>query len=363
MEDASSNKFGSFTKVRRNCKVVGIGNVKIGGNNPICVQSMLNIDTKDIGSNINEALSLQKLGCNIIRVAIPDKESLNLLEKLKENTNMPVVADIHFDYKLAVEAVAAGADKIRINPGNIGSKQNIKKIVVTCQKKNIPIRVGINSGSLEKDILEKYGSPNSEALFESALRSIELFESLDFYNLVLSVKSSDVMTSVKAYEMIANACEYPLHLGITETGNGNLAVVKSAVGIGTLLLNGIGDTIRVTLTDTPQKEVLCARDILYSVGLLKDYGPEVIACPTCGRTKIDIIKITKDVKKRLSGCKKNIKVAIMGCAVNGPGEAKEADIGIAGGDGCAIIFKKGEILKKVDEGSIIESLIKEIETI
>lgn len=363
MKKNEANKSFFCTKFRRNCKTVDIGNVKIGGNSSICMQSMLNIDPQNIKANIEEALDLQKLGCNIIRVAVPNKNSLYLIEKLKENIAMPVVADIHFDYKLAVESVYAGADKIRVNPGNIGSKQNIKKIIQACQQKNVPIRIGLNSGSVEKDILEKYGSPSSEALFESAVRSVKLFESLDFDNIVLSVKSSDVKTSVKAYEMIADACEHPLHLGITETGNGNLAVVKSSIGIGSLLLRGIGDTIRVTLTDSPQAEVLCAKDILQSLGLLKNYGAEVIACPTCGRTKIDIIKITNEVKKRLANCQKNIKIAVMGCSVNGPGEAREADIGIAGGDGCAVIFKKGEILKKVDEENIVESLVKEIETI
>ena len=346
---------------RRISKILKIGSLKIGGKEPIAIQSMLDLPSIDIEKNIEEALHLQNLGCDIIRVAVPNRESLVLIEKLKENISMPVVADIHFDYKLAIESVKAGADKIRINPGNIGSKEKIRAIVDVCSEKNIPIRIGVNSGSLEKDILEKYGSPNSKALFESAVRNIKLFESMNFRSMVLSIKSSDVTTAFDAYKMLAKACDYPLHLGITETGGGNLAIVKSSIGIGSLLLDGIGDTIRVSLTGKKEDEVLCAKDILKSLGLIENYGVEIISCPTCGRTKIDIISITKEVRQKLKFCKKNIKIAIMGCSVNGPGEAKEADIGIAGGNGYGVLFRKGKIIKTLPEEALVSSLVKEVE--
>ena len=272
-------------KKRRLAKIVKIGDLKIGGNEPIAIQSMLDLPPENVEQNIEKALFLQNLGCNIIRIAIPNKKALLLIKELKKNISMPVVADIHFDYKLAIESVKAGADKIRINPGNIGSSEKIKAIVDACKEKNIPIRIGVNSGSVEKDILEKYGLPNAKALFESAIKNIKFFESLDFNNIVLSIKSSNVTTTFTAYKLLANACDYPLHLGITETGSGNLAVVKSSIGIGSLLLNGIGDTIRVSLTGRKENEILCAKDILKSLGLVKNYGVEIISCPTCGRTK------------------------------------------------------------------------------
>ena len=345
---------------RRPAKIVKIGNLKIGGNEPIAIQSMLDLPPNKVAENIKEALYLESLGCDIIRVAVPNKDALILIKKLKENVKMPVVADIHFDYKLAIESVKAGADKIRINPGNIGSTEKIKAVINACNEKNVPIRIGVNSGSLEKDILKKHGAPTAEALFESALRNIKIFENLDFNNIVLSVKSSDVVTTFLAYKLLAENFSYPLHLGITETGSGNLAVVKSSIGIGSLLLNGIGDTIRVSLTGKKEDEIICAKDILKSLSLLKNYGVEIISCPTCGRTKIDILNITKKVKEELKFFKKNIKIAIMGCSVNGPGEAKEADIGIAGGDGFGVLFKKGKIVKTLPEEELVSALVSEV---
>ena len=348
---------------RRLAKVVKIGKLKIGGNEPIAIQSMLNLPPNEIEKNIKEALYLESLGCDIIRVAVPNKEALILIEKLKENINVPVVADIHFDYKLAIDSVKAGADKIRINPGNIGSTEKIKAVINACNAGNVPIRIGINSGSVEKDILKKYGTPTCGALFESALKNIKIFENLGFNNIVLSIKSSDVATTFLSYKLLAKACDYPLHLGITETGSGNLAVVKSSVGIGALLLNGIGDTIRVSLTGKKEDEIICAKDILKSLGLIKNYGVEIISCPTCGRTKIDILNITKKVKEELKFFKKNIKIAIMGCSVNGPGEAKEADVGIAGGNGFGVLFKKGKIVKTLPEKELVPALVSEIENL
>ena len=348
-------------KKRRIARIVKIGNLNIGGKEPIAIQSMLDLPPECVEKNIEKALFLQNLGCDIIRVAIPNKKALLLIKELKKNISMPVVADIHFDYKLAIESVKAGADKIRINPGNVGSSEKIREIVNACKEKNIPIRIGVNSGSVEKDILAKYGSPNAQALFESAFRNIKLFESLNFNNIVLSIKSSDVTTTFIAYKLLAKACDYPLHLGITETGSGNLAVVKSSIGIGSLLLNGIGDTIRVSLTGKKEDEIICAKDILKSLSLVKNYGIEIISCPTCGRTKIDVLNIIKSVKEKLKFFKKNRKIAIMGCSVNGPGEAQEADVGIAGGNGFGVLFKKGKIVKILPEEELVSALVSEIE--
>lgn len=341
-------------------KEVHVGKVLIGGDGPVSIQSMLNVPPHDVKGNVSQAISLEKAGCDIIRVAIPNKETVNLIYELKNNISIPVVADIHFDYRLAIESVAAGVDKIRINPGNIGDEQRIKAVVDACAGENVPIRIGVNSGSLEKHILEKHGSPTAEALCESALYHASLLEKFDFDNIVLSMKSSDVRTMVRAYELADEKCDYPLHLGVTEAGTEQIGIIKSACGIGSLLLNEIGNTIRISLTADPVKEVLAARDLLKVLGLKND-GIEFISCPTCGRTKIDLIKIASDAEKKLRNVKKNIKVAIMGCAVNGPGEAREADIGIAGGDGVGLIFKKGKIIKKVKETDLLDELILEIE--
>lgn len=346
--------------MRRIAKVVNVGNVKIGGNEKISIQSMLNVPSYDVEGNVEQALKLKKVGCDIIRVAIPDIESVNLILKIKEKVDVPLVADIHFDYKLALESIAAGVDKIRINPGNIGDEDKIKAVVEACKLKNIPIRIGVNSGSLEKEILKKYEHPTAQALCESALYHASLLEKFDFDDIVLSMKSSDVKTMVDAYTMVAERCNYPLHLGVTETGTQKLGVVKSAVGIGSLLLKGIGDTFRVSLTGDVEDEVECGKNILRSCGLYKG-GIEIISCPTCGRTRIDIIDLVNRAEKELSKFDKNLKVAIMGCAVNGPGEAREADLGIAGGDGCGILFKKGKVLRKVKETDLLDELIFEIE--
>jgi len=344
---------------RRYSKTVKIGNIKIGGNEKIAVQSMLNVQSDDIEGNVEQAMLLEKVGCDILRVAVPNMDAVKLISKIKEKIKIPLIADIHFDYKLAIESAFAGIDKIRINPGNIGDMEKVKIVVKTCKEKNIPIRIGVNSGSLQKDILKKYSHPCAEALFESAMYHAKLLEKFDFDNIVLSMKSSNVLTMIKAYELASKECDYPLHLGVTETGTEKMGIVKSAIGIGSLLAHGIGDTIRVSLTSPPQNEIFCANDILRALGLKKD-GVEIISCPTCGRTKIDLLKLVKEAEEQLSFCKKNIKVAIMGCVVNGPGEAKEADIGIAGGDSEGVIFKNGKVLKKVSEDKLLKELISEI---
>lgn len=345
---------------RRRSRVVNIGGVLIGGENPIAVQSMLNVEAHDIDGNIKQAQRLEKAGCQIIRLAVPDEKAVKTVYELKKNVSIPVVADIHFDYKLAIESVDAGVDKIRINPGNIGSDDRVKAVVNKCVQNNIPIRIGVNSGSLEKEILAKYGSPVPAALAESAMYHVRLLEKFDFSDIVISLKSSNVNYMVEAYELIAGQCDYPLHLGVTETGTERMGTIKSSVGIGSLLVHGIGDTIRVSLTADPIREVYAGNDILKAVGLKND-SPYLVSCPTCGRTKIDLIGLASEVEERLRDCKKNIKVAVMGCVVNGPGEAREADIGIAGGDGCGLIFKKGEILRKVPEAQLIDELMNEID--
>ena len=345
---------------RKITKQVKIGDVLIGGGAPISVQSMLNKPAEDIEGSVKQALELQKAGCNIIRAAVPNKEAVKLIEALKENLSVPVVADIHFDYRLALECAAAGVDKIRINPGNIGSDDRVKAVADACRQKNIPIRIGVNSGSVEKEILAKYGSPVPEALVESALYHASLLEKFDFDDIVISIKSSNVENTVKAYSLASEKCNYPLHVGGTEAGTSRMGIVKSSIGIGSLLLKGIGDTIRVSLTDSPVKEVAAGYDILKAVGLKKD-AVQIVSCPTCGRTKIDLISLANEVESALASCTKPIKVAVMGCVVNGPGEAREADIGVAGGDGCAVLFKKGEILKKVPENEVVSALLSEIE--
>ena len=345
---------------RKNTKQVTVGNVKIGGGADIVVQSMLNIPSTDVEGSVRQSVELEKAGCEIIRLAIPDMDAVKLIPAIKKEVNVPLVADIHFDYRLALEAAAAGIDKIRINPGNIGDEDRVKQVADVCRSKNIPIRIGVNSGSLEKEILKKYGRPTPQALCDSALYHASLLEKFDFDNIVLSMKSSNVEFMNEAYRLASEPRDYPLHLGVTEAGTERMGIIKSSIGIGSLLLSGIGDTIRVSLTDSPVKEVYAAKDILKALGLNKD-GIRFISCPTCGRTRIDLIGIAAKAEELLRDCKKNITVAIMGCVVNGPGEAREADIGIAGGDGCGLIFKKGEIIRKVPEDKLLEELMKEID--
>lgn len=338
---------------------VKIGNIAIGANHPIAIQSMLNVRAEDIAGNVIQAQKLVDAGCEIIRVAITDKNSIRLIDAIKSKVSLPLVADIQFDYKMAIEAVYAGVDKIRINPGNIGSNEKVKQVVDACKQKNIPIRVGINAGSLEKDLLAKYGAPTAEALSESAVLNVRLLEQFDFEDIVISIKSSNVDTCVNAYRRISQIFDYPLHIGITEAGTNRMGLIKSAAGLGALLIDGIGDTIRVSLTADPVEEVRAAQDILMAVDK-RSFRPQIISCPTCGRTKIDLINLAKQVEQATSGIKKDIKIAVMGCAVNGPGEAREADIGIAGGDGCGLLFKKGEIIKKVPENEMIQTLLSYI---
>lgn len=345
---------------RRLSKRIRVGSIFIGGDSPVTVQSMLNKPAHDIRGNVEQALELQEAGCEIIRAAVPDMESVQLIPALKERLSIPVVADIHFDYKLALAAVDAGVDKIRINPGNIGSDERVKAVADACKRKNIPIRIGVNSGSVEKSILAKYGSPTAAALVESALYHASLLEKFDFDDIVISIKSSDVVTMIEAYRLAAEKCSYPLHLGVTEAGTYSMALIKSAVGIGALLADGIGDTIRVSMTDSPVKEIESGKNILRALNI-GFHGPDIVSCPTCGRTAVNLIGLANEVEKRLKGCNKKIKVAVMGCAVNGPGEAREADIGIAGGKGEALIFKKGEIVGKVPESEAVERLLEEID--
>lgn len=333
---------------------------KIIGDGKITVQSMLSVNASDIEGNVRQAVELEEAGCEILRVAIPNEEAIKLIPAIKAKINIPLVADIHFDYRLALAAIEAGIDKIRINPGNIGSDDRVRLVADACKANGIPIRIGVNSGSLEKSILEKYGSPTPEALVESALYHASLAEKFDFHDIVISIKSSNVQTMIKSYRLLASRCDYPLHLGVTEAGTERMGIIKSAIGIGSLLTDGIGDTIRVSLTDNPVKEIYAAYDILKAAGV-RQRGIEIVSCPTCGRTKIDLISLAKQVEEKVKNIDKPLKVAVMGCIVNGPGEAREADIGIAGGDGCGVIFKKGEIIKKVEENEILEALLCEIE--
>ena len=339
---------------------VQAGNLKIGGGAPVSVQSMLNVPSTDIEGSVRQAIALEEAGCQVIRAAIPDMDAVRLIPALKEAVKAPIVADIHFNYKWALEACAAGVDKIRINPGNIGSDDRVKAVADACRQRSIPIRIGVNSGSLEKEILAKYGHPTPQALCDSALYHASLLEKFDFNDIVLSMKSSTVSTMIQAYELAAEQCDYPLHLGVTEAGTERMGIIKSAAGLGALLTRGIGDTIRVSLTADPVREVYAAFDILKALDM-REEGVQFVSCPTCGRTRIDLVGIANEVEERLRGCKKNIKVAVMGCVVNGPGEAKEADIGIAGGEGCGLVFKKGEILYKVDEDKLVDALMYEIE--
>lgn len=345
---------------RKITKKLNVGGVALGGGSPISIQSMLNIPAANVEGNVQQARELEASGCEILRVAIPNAEAVQLIPAIKKATTIPLVADIHFDYKLALESVEAGIDKIRINPGNIGSDDRVKAVADACRLHGVPIRIGVNSGSLEKDLLAKYGGPTAQALCESALYHASLLEKYDFEDIVLSMKSSRVDTMIQAYELASQACEYPLHLGVTEAGTERMGLVKSAIGIGSLLQRGIGDTIRVSLTADPVREIAAAMDILRALNLRS--GVQMVSCPTCGRTNIDLISIAGEVEQRLASCQKPITVAVMGCAVNGPGEAREADIGIAGGNGVGLIFKKGEIIRRVPEEELVDSLMEEIES-
>ena len=340
-------------------KQVKAGNILIGGGAPVSIQSMLSVKSDNIEGNVKQAVALEKAGCEIIRVSVPDMEAVRLVSALKENVSAAIVADIHFDYKLALESVAAGVDKVRINPGNIGSDDRVKAVATACKNAGVPIRIGVNSGSLEKNILAKYGSPTPEAMVESGLYHISLLEKFDFDDIVLSLKSSDTQRMYDAYALAAEKCRYPLHLGVTEAGTERMGVIKSAAGVGGLLLRGIGATIRISLTDDPVLEVKAAKDLLKAIGF-RNEGIKFVSCPTCGRTSIDLIGLAKAAEERFAGINKNITVAIMGCAVNGPGEAREADLGIAGGNGCGLIFSRGEVLRKVPEEELLDALYEEI---
>lgn len=345
---------------RKKTREVNIGGIKIGGDNPIAIQSMCNTDTRNVEETVKQIKELENAGCEIIRVAVPDMQAAEAIKDIKRQIDIPLVADIHFDYRLALKAIDGGIDKIRINPGNIGSEDRVKQVADMAKKNGIPIRVGVNSGSLEKHLVEKYGGVTPEGLVESALGHVRLLEKYDFYDTVISIKASNVPFSVEVYELLSETVDYPLHVGITEAGTVWGGTVKSAVGIGAILSRGIGDTIRVSLTGNPVEEIYAAKEILKDMNLRK-FGVEFVSCPTCGRTSIDLISIANEVESKVKNIDKNIKVAVMGCAVNGPGEAREADIGIAGGHGEGLIFRKGEIIRKVPENMLVDELMKEIE--
>lgn len=344
---------------RENTKVIQIGDKVIGGGNAVLIQSMTNTRTDDVEATVKQIQALTKAGCDIIRCAVPDMKAALAIKEIKQHITIPLVADIHFDYRLAIAAIENGADKIRINPGNIGSIEKVKAVVEKAKEKNIPIRVGVNSGSLEKDLLEKYKGVTAKGIVESALNKVKIIEDLEYDNLVISIKSSDVLMCVKAHELIAQKTNYPLHVGITESGTILSGNIKSSVGLGIILHQGIGDTIRVSLTSDPLEEIKTAKLILKTLGLRKG-GIEVVSCPTCGRTKIDLIQLANDVENMVADIPLDIKVAVMGCAVNGPGEAREADIGIAGGIGVGLLIKHGEIIKKVPEEELLSTLRNEL---
>lgn len=347
---------------RRLTKVVNIGNVKIGGENPIAIQSMCNTDTRNAKETIDQIKRLTEEGCELVRVAVPDMEAAEAIKEIKKGIKIPLIADIHFDYRLALKVIENGIDKIRINPGNIGDEDRIKAVVTSAKERNIPIRIGVNSGSLEKEILQKYGEVTPEGLIESALKNVRILESYNFSDIVVSIKASNVPFTIQTYSLLSKEIDYPLHLGVTEAGTVWAGAIKSSIGIGTILSKGIGDTIRVSLTGDPLEEIKTGKEILKSLGLRK-FGIEFVSCPTCGRTEVDLITIANKVEEACKNINKDIKVAVMGCAVNGPGEAKEADIGIAGGRGMGLIFKKGEVIKKVPEDQLIDELLKLIEEI
>lgn len=341
-------------------KRIMVGSVPIGGGAPVAIQSMLNTKTTDVEGCLAQIARLQAAGCQIARLAVPDQQSAAAFREICAASPLPLVADIHFDYKLAIAAAEGGAAKIRINPGNIGGDDRVRAVVEVCKEKHIPIRIGVNGGSLDKKLLEKYGHPTAEALVESAFSHLELLEKQGFYDTCVSMKSSTVPTMVAAARLFRSRCDYPLHIGVTETGPVRMGMIKSAMGIGALLLDGIGDTIRVSLTDDPVEEVYAAKDILKAAGLRKD-GVNIISCPTCGRTKIDLIGLVNQVDAALKDCQKPITVAVMGCIVNGPGEAREADIGIAGGDGCGMLFEKGQQIAKLPYEELLPALLKRIQ--
>ena len=349
--------------MERNSRQIELGGLKVGGGAPVTVQSMTKTDTRDIAATVAQIKSLEKAGCDIVRIAVPDMDAAKSLGEIKKQTNIPIVSDIHFDYKLALEAVNQGVDGMRINPGNIGAKYRIKAVVDAVKERGIPIRIGVNSGSLEKDILKKYGSPTPEALAESAFRHVQILEDLDFTDIKISVKSTDVKKMIASYRILAEGCEYPLHLGVTEAGTYEMGTIKSSIGIGTLLAEGIGDTIRVSLTGDPVVEIAVGFNILRSLGLRRN-GIELISCPGCGRLEIALMKLVKDVEDRIAGIElpRPIKVAILGCVVNGPGEASEADIGIAGGRGKGMLYKDGKLVRSFKEHQIVDELVKELET-
>lgn len=344
---------------RTKTRPIVVGNVKIGGQNKVVIQSMTNTKTKDVENTVKQIKELEKVGCEIIRVACLDLEDAKAIKKIKEQINIPIVADIHFDYKIALEAINSGVNKIRINPGNIGSEEKVKAVVEACRKNNIPIRIGVNAGSLEKELLEKYGKPTAEAMVESARRHVEILERLEFYDIAISLKASNLDLCVEAYEKASKEFNYPLHLGITEAGTEFSGTIKSSIGLGLLLKQGIGDTLRVSLSDDPVKEIKVAKEILKNCNLYTGV-PTLVSCPTCGRTQIDLIPIAKEIEEFLQTINSDITVAVMGCAVNGPGEAREADIGIAGGIKEGLLFKKGEIIKKVKEDELVNVLKEEI---
>ena len=344
---------------REETKVIQIGNVKIGGGNPVAIQSMTNTKTEDVQATVAQILALEAVGCQIIRCAVPTMEAAKAIAEIKKQIHIPLVADIHFDYQLAIAAIENGADKIRINPGNIGSKERVLKVVEKAKEYNIPIRIGVNSGSLEKELVEKYDGVTAEGIVESALDKMHLIEDMGYDNLVISIKSSDVMMCVRAHEILAKECPYPLHIGITESGTVTSGNIKSSVGLGIMLYQGLGDTIRVSLTGDPLEEIKSAKLILKTLGL-RQGGIEVVSCPTCGRTQIDLIGLANQVENMVADIPLDIKVAVMGCVVNGPGEAKEADIGIAGGIGEGLLIKKGQIIKKVKEEELLETLRQEL---
>ena len=345
---------------RKLTREVKIGSLKMGGTNPIIIQSMCNTDTRDVEATVAQILALEKAGCELVRVAIPDMAAADAVGEIKKRIHIPLVADIHFDYRLALRVIELGIDKVRINPGNIGDEARIKQVVDMAKEKQIPIRIGVNSGSLEKDLIEKYNGVTAEGLVESALDKVKIIEDLGYDNLVISIKSSDVLMCVKAHELIADKTNHPLHVGITESGTVFSGSIKSAIGLGLILNQGIGDTIRVSLTDDPVKEIEAAKLILRTLGLRKG-GIEVVSCPTCGRTKINLIDLAGRVEKLAAGYDLDLKLAVMGCVVNGPGEAKEADLGIAGGDGCGVLIKHGEVVRKVAENELLDTLKYELD--
>ncbi len=351
-----------YNAYRRKTKPILVGGVGIGGNYPISIQSMTNTDTSDTEATYRQVCALESAGCDIVRITVPNAQSAGTISELKRRgVKIPIVADIHFDYRAALAAASCGADKIRINPGNIGSRERIREVVSACRERKIPIRIGVNSGSVEKEILEKYKAPTAMALAQSAMYHVSILEDFDFRDIAISVKSSNVRTMIEANRILAERTEYPIHIGVTEAGARDMALVKSSIGIGTLLSDGIGDTVRVSLTEDPINEIAAAKNILRAIGLIG--GMDIVSCPTCGRTRINLISLLSEFEKRVKSeglDSKNIKVAVMGCVVNGPGEAREADVGIAGGEGVGLLFRRGEIIKKVEESKLIDELIDEI---